>query len=98
MTNVCIYKIKKGKDAEFLKLLKKHWPTLHSAGLATDTPATAVRGTDKTGQVTFVETFAWKDRSGPRVAHETPEVMQVWEPMGALCDDMQFLDVEPVSL
>ena len=42
------------------------------------------------GNVAFVETFAWKSDDAARTAHETPEVMRLWEPMGALCADMEF--------
>ena len=33
---LCIYRVKKGKEAEFKKLLKKHGPALKSAGLSSD--------------------------------------------------------------
>jgi hypothetical protein len=32
----------------------------------------------------------------PGVAHQMPEVMQIWEPMGPLTENMEFLQVEPV--
>ena len=98
LRNHCTYRIKPGKEAEFLGYLEKHWPTLVKAGLATDEPATVLRCTTKDKSVVFVELFAWKTAQGPRIAHETPEVMQVWEPMGALCTDMEFNEYEPVKM
>jgi hypothetical protein len=41
--------------------------------------------------------FQWKDEGSSRVAHERPEVLAVWEPMDALTDRMEFLDIEPMT-
>lgn len=95
---LCIYRIKPGQEQAFLRLLARHWPTLRRAGLATETPATVQRSRDRAGHTVFVELFSWKNAEAPGLAHQTPEVMAVWEPMGALCDGMEFLDVEPVTV
>jgi hypothetical protein len=42
--------------------------------------------------------FSWKNADSPGVAHQTPEVMSVWEPMGALADEMNFWPIEPVTV
>jgi hypothetical protein len=94
----CTYRLKPGKEDEFVGLLEKHWPTLRKAGLATVEPPRILRAKSREGKVVFYEMFSWIDENAPRVAHETPAVMQVWEPMGALCDDMEFNDYEPVKL
>ncbi len=95
---LCVYRVKDGKEADFLRLLEKHWPALRGVGLVTPDPAQVLRATDKAGKTVFVETFSWKDSESPAVAHQTPEVMAVWEPMGALADEMNFLAVEPVAM
>lgn len=95
---LCIYRVKKGEEAAFRRLLEKHWPTLRGVGLATDTPAEVLWCHDKGGQSFFAETFSWKDQSSPEVAHKVPEVMAVWEPMGALCNGMEFMETEPVPM
>src|ERR1044071_9413172 len=77
---LCTYRVKEGKEADFLGLLEKHWPTLRGLGLATDEAARVMRCRDKSGRVIFVESFSWKDAGAPEVAHQTPEVMAVWEP------------------
>jgi hypothetical protein len=94
----CTYRLKPGKEDEFLGYLEKHWPTLRKAGLATEEPPTILRAKTREGKTVIYEMFAWIDANAPRVAHETPAVMQVWEPMGALCDDMEFDDYEAVKL
>src|SRR3954470_4833232 len=93
---LCTYRVKKGKDQDFLGYLEKHWPTLDRAGLVSGERARILRGVEKSGAVTFIEMFAWKDGRSAEIAHQTPEVMAVWEPMGTLAEEMHFIQVEPV--
>jgi quinol monooxygenase YgiN len=95
---LCIYRIKDRREADFLRLLEKHWPALDEVGLVTSDPAQVLRARDKEGRTLFIETFAWRDADAPQVAHQTPQVMAVWEPMGALTDEMNFLAVESVAM
>jgi hypothetical protein len=96
---LCIYKVKKGKEAEFLTLLEKHWPTLRKHELATPERATVHKAATRHGDGTvFTELFGWASERAIGVAHETPAIMQIWEPMGALCDDMDFLHIQPVKM
>lgn len=102
-TVICRYKVKPGKEAEMLELLRKHWPALHSVGLVTSDPPLVYRSI-ATGKDhhdapnTFVEIFSWKSARAPQIAHETPEVMAVWEPMGAICEHMDFPHFERIDL
>ena len=95
---LCTYRVKDGKDEDFLALLEKHWPTLRNFDLATDDPVQVFRSITKTGKTVFVEMFSWKDAAAPDIAHQTPEVMLVWEPMLALADRRIFLPVEAVTM
>lgn len=95
---LCTYRPKEGRASEFLKLLKKHWPTLRAARLATGSKAVVFRSVDKNGKTIFVERFAWKDASVPQIAHQIPSVMALWEPMGQLCEDMTFWTVVRVPM
>ena len=98
--SMCIYRVRPEGIAEFEALLGRHWTTLRNLGLATDAPPPTYRGKDDTGRPIYVEIFEWKDPEGPGRAHELPEVMAVWEPMGKLCEErsgrmsMEFPDVE----
>jgi hypothetical protein len=105
LLNICTYKVKPGKEGEMEHLLSLHWPTLHRAGLVTDEKARIYRGlpsgkpADAHGaERTYVEIMVWRDRDAPAIAHQTPEVMAVWEPMGAICEKMDFPAFEPVEL
>lgn len=104
-TVICRYKVKPGKAGDMVELLKKHWPALHAAGLTTDDRPLVYRSISS-GKAsgrhdapdTFVEIFSWKSARAPEVAHQTPEIMAVWEPMGAICEDMEFPHFEAVDL
>ena len=75
---------------------------------AESAPRTSVprifRGTDGTGGTVFYELFEWRDAEAPNVAHQSPAVMAVWEPMGELCEEregrpkFEFPHVEPVTI
>ncbi len=94
---LCRYRIKPGKQQEFEDLLTRHWQTLLDVGLVTNEPARLFRADDKAGNVAFVETFSWATEDAAQTAHETTEVMRIWEPMGALCEDMEFWHVRPLG-
>ena len=87
---VCRYVVKPGHEQDFAGLLGRHWKTLHASGLVTDTPARIRKCVDQRGRTAFIEEFAWKGAQSAGIAHSTPAVMQMWEPMGAYCSDMEF--------
>ena len=101
---ICTYRIKKRREAAFLKILSRHWPTLRRLGLATRQPAAVFRGTDKSKKTFFIEIFTWKSWEAMEAAHVSPEVMAVWEAMGKQMEErlgrpaMEFPHVEPVRL
>lgn len=102
---ICRYVVKAGKEAAMEALLAKHWPALHAIGLTTDDPPLIYRGkpSEKPGGAhgaarTYVEIFSWKSAEAPATAHQLPEVMAVWEPMGALCEDMDFPHYDRLDL
>ena len=109
-TNICTYRVKPGARDAFVELLRRHWPALHEAGLATDTPAiffeAEVGGDSRHNETgtTFVEIFSWTRPDGPNLAHEMPAVMAIWEPMGGLVEDrdgrpgMEFPSYRPLVL
>jgi hypothetical protein len=104
LINICRYKVKPGKEAEMERLLAAHWPALHEAGLVTDEPARVYRGlpSDRPGgehgaERLYLEVMEWKDRTSPGLAHQLPSVMAVWEPMGAICEEMEFPSFELIG-
>jgi hypothetical protein len=104
LTSMCIYRVKPGCEAAFRVLLSKHWPTLRRVGLAADEPSTIYAGSEGEGAPLFVELLHWRDPDGPNTAHQVPDVMAVWEPMGRLCEaragrpPMEFPHVERIEI
>ncbi len=103
-TFIATYRVKAGHEEAFIDLLNRHYPTLMSLGLVTDDPPTVYVGKDDEGGPVFYEIFSWKDGDAAGVAHESPEVMAIWEPMGQHVEErgghpkFEFPHVEPVTL
>jgi hypothetical protein len=99
VTTLVTYYPKPGQEEALLALVRKHWPTIGRLGLATSTPARVWRGADKrTGKAFIVELFEWRDSKSSEVAHQTPEVMKVWEPMGPLLETMTIAKLDEVDV
>ena|SRR5208283_5756807 len=92
------YHPKPGKQAEseLLGLVKQHWPTLRRIGLASEKPAQVWRAHEKNSEEThFLELFEWAEEGSSDVAHQTPEVMAMWEPMGRVLAKLVITKVGP---
>ena len=102
-TVLCHYYVKAGNEAEFERLLRRHWPTLRRLGAVTDEPSQVYRGRDARGRPTFWEIFHWKSAAAFEKAHSHPEVLAIWEPMDALCEtregrpNMEFPHVKRIA-
>jgi hypothetical protein len=95
VTNIVTYVPKAGKEVELLELVKRHEPALRKAGLCTKEPFRVWKAFDIRKQRTsYIEWFQWKDGNASDFAHQTPEVMAVWEPMGPVLDDLVICEVE----
>jgi hypothetical protein len=96
VSNVVTYVPKPGKEAELLALVKKHEPALRKVGLVTSEPFKVYKAFDiRKQRVSFIEHFQWKDGNASDTAHQTPEVMAVWEPMGPVLEELTICEVEP---
>jgi quinol monooxygenase YgiN len=104
VTAICHFRVRSGEEEAFRALLRRHWPTLREQGLATATPTQAWEGTDREGRPYFVEIFEWQSEEASRSAHETPEVLAIWKPMGGLVEErdgrppMEFLHPQRLDL
>lgn len=98
----CIYRPKSGYEEALFDLVKRHWPVLHRAGLTTDTPPLVYRATEKrSGRPFYIEIFEWRDEGASATAHQMPEVMAIWEPMGPMIEggpSPELAKIEQVSV
>jgi hypothetical protein len=101
---ICTYRVRRGREAEFERLLARHWPTLRSLDLVTDRPPQHFRGAEADGAPVFVEIFGWSSAEAASLAHEYPEVMAIWEPMDQLTEtrggrpNLEFPHFQPLSI
>ena len=92
-----IYRPKAGTETALEALVRKHLPTLRSLGLLGAGQSVAYRAEDKRSHaVCYVEIFDWKDGRASDVAHQTPEVMAIWEPMGPLLENLEIRTLRPL--
>jgi hypothetical protein len=97
VTNIVTYVPKKGKEAELLALVRKHEPALRAVGLVTSEPFRLWKAYDiRKQREQYIEYFVWKDGRASDTAHQTPEVMAVWEPMGPVLEELSICEVEPL--
>jgi len=99
------YRVRDGHVDEFLALVGKHGPILRRLGLVTDEPTRVYLGHEKVSAAPLViEIFEWVDDDASGLAHTHPEVSEVWEAMGPLCEDrdgrpsMEFPHLKQVSV
>ncbi len=95
VTNIVTYVPKAGKEAELLALVKKHEVALRTADLVTAEPFRVWKALDiRKNRISYIEYFQWKNGTVSDLAHQTPEVMAVWEPMGPVLEDLTICEVE----
>jgi quinol monooxygenase YgiN len=95
VANIVTYVPKPGKESELLALVQRHEPALRKVGLVTSEPFRLWKAYDiRKKREQFIEYFEWKDAKASDVAHQTPEVMAVWEPMGPVLEELTICEVE----
>lgn len=100
VNRLVIYRPKKGKESTLEAILHLHGPVLRKSGLITDEPVRLWRATDLRREGApepyFMESFQWRDEKASDIAHQTPEVMAVWETMGPHLEGMTLTTLEPL--
>ena len=92
------YRPKRGSEATLLALVGTHWPALHKAGLSTADAVTIYRAMDKrSGAVSFIEIFSWRDEHASTEAHHDAQIIAVWEPVMPILKSMDLAVVEPAE-
>lgn len=92
---------KEGAEQQLQALVEKHGATLRKLGLITAEPVRLWKASDKRrhGESShyFVELFQWRDEEASSLAHQLPEVMAIWEPMGPILQDMKLTRLETLA-
>ena len=97
VVNIVTYIPKLGKETALLDLVRQHEGALRQSGLVTDEPFKVWKAYDiRKKRVQFIEYFVWKDGSSSDIAHQTPAVMAVWEPMGPVLEELTICEAEQI--
>jgi hypothetical protein len=92
------YRPKPGKEQELFDLVMKHGPVLAATGLITgDKPQVYKAHNVRTNQDYFIEIFSWRDEKASGLAHQTPELMAVWEPMTPILEQLEISVIDAVA-
>lgn len=83
---VAAFKPKPGMEAELLAVIADRLPLLRGLGLSTDRASVLMRA----GDGVIIEISEWASEEAIAKAHQTPEVLALWDRFWACC--------EPVSL
>lgn len=95
VTMLVSYHPKAGRERELQELIEQHYPTLKKLGLVTEMKAQVWKASAKgSDRAYFVELFQWKDGKSSDTAHQTPEVMAVWETMGPVLEKLDLVQLD----
>jgi hypothetical protein len=93
-----VYRPKKGKEKELFALVMKHGPALESTGLIVGGKPLVYRAHNiRTNEDFFIEIFSWRDEKASGLAHQTPEIMAVWEPMTPILESLEISVLDAVT-
>ena len=90
---IALYRPHPGKDTELRKLIAQHLPVLRRLELVTDRAAIVMKAKDGT----YIEIFEWRTAESADLAHQLPEVAQVWEAMGKIADFPKIAELEEIQ-
>lgn len=82
---IVTYVVKKGKNSQFEKVLRKHWKVLRKENLTTDQLPFLLR--DPENPSVYKEIFEWKSRTSFQKAHESKKVQEIWSLLMELTEE-----------
>ena len=82
---IVTYVVKKGKAAEFEKILRKHWKVLQNENLTTDQLPFLLK--DPENPTVYKEIFEWKSSRSFQKAHESRKVQEIWRKLQKLTEE-----------
>lgn len=82
---IVTYVVKRGSEAEFIRILRRHWKVLRSEGLVTEQKPFLLQ--DPENPSVYKEIFEWKSRYSFQKANESDKVQKIWLSMMKLTVD-----------
>jgi hypothetical protein len=104
ITSIARYRVKPDSVDAFLEIVDRHWATLRDLELVTEREPQVFLGKERaSGRPLVVEIFDWAGPDASGRAHTHPQVSEVWEAMGPLCesrnggDSMDFVNARRLA-
>jgi quinol monooxygenase YgiN len=82
---IVTYIVKKGHEAEFERILRKHWKVLQSEDLTTEKRPFLLK--DPESPTVYKEIFEWKNKNSLQKAHRSAKVQKIWKLMMDLTEE-----------
>ncbi|PWT91728.1 MAG: hypothetical protein C5B54_04795 [Acidobacteria bacterium] len=82
---IVTYVVKKGREKEFEKILRKHWKFLEKEDLTTAHPPFLLR--DPENPSVYKEVFEWKNHRSMKKAYDSKTVQKIWKEMTDLTEE-----------
>lgn len=89
---IAAFKPKPGMEDELKQVIAGRLPLLRRLGLATD----RVNITMRSANGTILDVSEWVDDAAIKRAHETPEVLELWERFDACCEYAKLESLEEI--
>ncbi len=83
-TVLTTYRVKPGKEAEFLRAQADAWQVIRRANLASASPHLLLRTVDTDGKPCFIELLSWRDHEAPD--HAPADLRALWNQLETLCE------------
>ncbi|MBK8983820.1 MAG: hypothetical protein IPM38_16250 [Ignavibacteria bacterium] len=87
---IACFKPKEGKEEELLEVIKDHMPVLKKEGLITERDSVVMRS----GNGSILEVFEWKSQKAIDLAHENPNVLELWKRFENVCSYETLSSIE----
>jgi heme-degrading monooxygenase HmoA len=82
---IVTYVVKKGHEAEFEKILRRHWKALRGENLTTQQDPFLLK--DPESPTVYKEIFEWRSQNSFQKAQESQQVLKIWKKMMELTEE-----------
>ena len=86
------FKPKPGKQEELMRVIADRLPLLRRLGLATDRENITMRASNGT----IIDVSEWRDEAAIKLAHNTPEVLNLWQRFEACSEYVKLESLDEI--
>ena len=90
---IAVFEPKDGMEDRLKQVIAGRLPLLRKLGLATDRPSITIRAS----RLTILDVSEWVDDDAIDRAHETAEVMQLWDRFEECCEYVELNSIDEAT-